>query len=400
MAKLAINGGTPVRTKPYIWPIVGEEEEKLVMDVVKSGKWGHCMSPDCEVTKFEKKYADYFGVKYAISIHGGSTALEYALRSIGIGPNDEVITPALTWVATQMAAVLIGADPVFVDVCPDNYCIDPEKIKEAITPKTKAIIPVHLGGYLCDMNKIMEISKEYNLPVIEDCAQAHGSRYDGKLAGTIGKFGCFSFEISKIMTAGEGGMIITNDKEKAEYIYSATNAGWAYGNRGNYPDKIPGWNLRMTEFQAVLLSFQLDKLEERKRKRLKNALYLTEQLSKIEGIKPLKQDPDQNYFSYFFKFDSAHFNDIPVQKFREALEAEGIIRCFSSASHQLVYKMYQFCSPRKDYSNVSCPEAEKAFYKEAVGLSASGMLLAEKEDMDDIVNAIIKIKENCNELSI
>ena len=398
MAKLAINGGTPVRTKPYLWPHVGEDEKKAVLRVLESRVWGHGMSPNCEVTKFEKKYADYFGLGYAISIHGGSAALEYAYKGAGIGPGDEVITPALTWVATQMAAVLIGADPVFVDVDPESYCMDPEKIEEAITPRTKAIVPVHLGGYLCDMDRIMEIAKKHSLIVIEDCAQAHGSRYNGKLVGTIGQSGCFSFEMSKILTAGEGGMIITDDKEKAEYMYATTNSGWAYGNTGNYPDKVPGWNLRMTEFQAVLLSLQLDRLEDNRKIRQRNAGYLTEGLSKIDGITPLKHDPGQNFWAYMLKYDSSCFNDVPVQKFRAALEAEGIVRVYSSASRQLSYKMFQLDSPRMDYSDVYCPEAEKAVQKEAVGLLASGILDSDKKGIDDVIDAIAKIKENCSEL--
>ncbi len=399
MSKLAINGGTPVRTKPYVWPLVGEDEKKAVAEVVESGVWGHGMSPDCGVTRFEKKYADYFGAGYAISIHGGSTALEYAYREVGIGPGDEVITPALTWCGTQNAASLIGADPVIIDVRPDNYCMDHEKIEEAITSRTKAIIPVHLGGYLCDMDRIMEIAEKHGLAVIEDCAQAHGSKYKGKYVGTIGESGCFSFETSKILTAGEGGMIITNDKKKAEHIYATTNSGWAYGNYNNYEGNVLGWNLRMTEFQAALLSVQLDKLKENSQRRRKNVQYLSEELSKIDGITPLKYDPEQNFWAYMFKYDSAYFNDVPVQKFREALDAEGIIRVYSSASHQLVYEMFQFYSPRMDYSDISCPVAEKAYYKEAVGLLASGILDSDKEGMDDIIKAVIKIKENSGDIS-
>lgn len=398
MARLAICGGVPLRKQRFCWPVAGEEEKRAVLEVVVGGRWGHAMDPECNVTRFEKEYASYYGVKYAVSVNSGSTALEVALRTAGIGPGDEVITPPLTWVATQLAPVMVGADPVFVDVAPENYCMDPEKIEAAITPKTRAIIPVHIGGYLCEMDRIMEIARKHNLLVIEDCAQAHGSRYKDKLAGTVGDFGCFSFEISKLMTAGEGGMVITDHDDWGNYAYSFTNAGKAYGNQGGYPKgKIMGWNLRITEFQAALLRIQLRNLEEQKKKRIENAKYLSGQISEIEGIKPVKQTPDQNYYSYLFKYDPRYFKDVPVQRFREALDAEGI-PCFSSVSHQLAYKMFQFCSPRKNYENVSCPVAEQAYYQEAVGIKASGTLLGKKEDMDDIVKAILKIKENAEEI--
>ncbi len=397
MPNLAIKGGDPVRTEPFPWPIVSEDEKKAVTEVVESGVWGHAMKPDSRVTRFEKEFADFHGVNCAISIHGGSTALEVAMRSLGIGDGDEVITPALTWVAPQLAAVIVGADPVFVDVSPKNYCMDPDRVEDAITERTKAIIPVHLGGYLCDMEGILAIAGKHDLYVIEDCAQAHGSRYKGKLVGTMGDMGCFSFEASKIMTAGEGGMIITDDRDRAEYCYSYVNAGFSYGNIPCAGEDRIRWNLRMTDFQAALLSVQLGKLEERKKKRIENVKYLNEKLSGIGGIATLDFDPEQNYYSYVFKYDSSSFGDLPIQSFRDALRAEGI-PCFSSASDQLAYHPSLFTSPRRSYRDVHCPEAEKARYKEAVGIRGSGTLLGEKEDMDDIVKAVRKIKDNFDEL--
>ena len=397
MPNLAIKGGDPVRTKPVLWPIVSEEEKNAVLEVLESGVWGHAMRSDCKVTHFESAFADFHGVKYAISLHGGSTALEVALRSLGIGPGDEVITPALTWVATQLAAVIVGADPIFVDVSPKNYCMDPDSIEEAITERTKAIIPVHLGRNLCDLDRIFAVARKYDLYVIEDCAQAHGSRYKGRLAGTIGDLGCFSFEASKIMTAGEGGMIITDNPDWAECCYSYVNAGFSYGNVPCKDENRTRWNLRMTEFQAALLSVQLRKLEERKRKRIENVKYLNEQLSRIDGIVPLDFDAEQNYYSYVFKYDAKSFQDLPVQRFRDALRAEGI-PYFSSASEQLAYHPSRFASPRRSYRDVHCSEAEKARYREAVGIQGSGPLLGEKEDMDDIVKAVQKIKDHVDEL--
>ena len=364
MAKLAICGGEPLREKPFpSWPVFDDRERSAISQVLESGKWGHAHSPESRTVAFERAFAEYHGVSYAVSVTSGSTALEIPLRAAGIGYGDEVITPPTTWVATNLAPVMIGADPVFVDVDPDTYCLDPDKIEEAITPKTKAIVVVHLGGYLCDMDRINEVATRHHLVVIEDCAQAHGSRYKGKLVGTIGDFGSFSFEKSKLMTAGEGGMAITNHHNWGKYAYSLANAGALYGGQpGRYDGgSIPGWNARMTEFQAAILSVQLTRLEEHRRKRAENAAYLKEKLSQIEGISTLRQDPNQNYYSYIFKYDARHFQDVSVWRFREAVAAEGV-PCFSSASHQFpVYRSPVFMSPRRSYRHINCPVAERAF---------------------------------------
>lgn len=401
--KLAICNGEPIRKDPFpSWPVFGQEERKAVLEVLESGKWAHVLEPDCNVARFEIEFSKYYGTKYGVTVTSGCVALEIALRSCGIGYGDEVITTPTTWVATSLAPVMVGADPVFVDVEPETYCIDPEKIEAAITPRTKAIIPVHIGGYLCNMDRIMEIAEKHHLIVIEDCAQAHGSKYKGKLVGAIGDFGCFSFQISKIMTAGQGGMIITNNDHWGNYAYSSANAGAKYRSektREMYPGgRITGWNARMTEFQAAILLVQLTRLDKHKKKRIENAEYLKKRIAEIEGLTTLRQDPDQNYYSYIFKYDSSYFEDIPVQKFRKALEAEGIPR-FSSVSEQFpVYRSPVFYSPRRRYLDVYCPVAEKAFTEEAVGLPATWVLIGEKKDMDDIIEAILKIKENLDEL--
>lgn len=397
MAKLAIKGGKPVRTKPFLkWPMYEAKERNGILEVLSSRRWGHQTKPYrcCEL---QEKFAQYIGTEFAIAVTNGSVALEVPLRTVGIGPGDEVITPPTTWVATNLAPVLAGAEAVFADICPDTYCLDPERVKEMITPKTRAIIPVHFGGYLADMDKIMAIAKKHNLIVIEDCAQAHGSQYKGKRVGSIGDFGAFSFEISKLMTAGEGGIITTNDKYWAEKAYAFTHAGRIYGETGHYQGKIMCWNHRMTEFQAAILLVQLTRLEKHKRMRIKNAEYLKKRLSEIDGIKSLRQDPGQNYYFYIFKYNKEFFRGISVHRFREALNAEGI-PCFCSAHQKPVYRANGFGIQKRDYSKVFCPVAERAHEEEAVGLQATWTLLGEKKDMDDIIKAVYKIKENALEL--
>ena len=400
MAKLAINGGTPVRGKPFCsWPIV-DRETALVADVVRAGTWGHLFCEvESKVDEFRERFAKYHGSDYAIPVTNGSVALEIALRNAGIGYGDEVITPPTTWVATNLAPVVVGADPVFADVGPRTYCLDPGAVEAALTPRTKAIIPVHIGGYPCDMAGIMAVAKQHGLAVIEDCAQAHGTRIDGKLVGTFGQFGCFSFELSKLMTSGEGGAVIMNDDALGDQVWGLSGeAGRQFAKVFARPRRNVGWNSRMTEMQAAILLVQLSRLDEQKAVRQANAAHLSSRLSGVPGIEPLPDAPDQNYYSYIFKYDSDGFKGLPKARFTEALVAEGI-ELFSSPSHQPpAYRSPKFYSPRRDYSRVLCPVAEKAFTEEAVGLRATWTLLGPKRDMDDIADAVVKIQGHVDEI--
>jgi len=401
MARLAINGAEPVRTRPFpAWPVFTEAEARSAAAVIDSGDWGHVSdAPGSKVDEFREAFSACFGVDYALPVTNGSVALEVALRNAGIGPGDEVLTPPTTWVATNLAPLTVGAEPVFVDVSPDTYCLDPNRIEDAITPKTRAIIPVHIGGYLCDMQRINRIAERHDLVVIEDCAQAHGSKYQGKLAGTLGQFGCFSFEKSKLMTAGEGGMVITDDRHLGDLVFGFLGEGgkqrdavFAKGRKEN------AWNYRMTEVQAALLLGQLSRLASQQKQRAANAEYLTGRLSAVRGVAPLPQSPEQNYFSYIFKYDADAFNGVPKATFMKALEAEGI-PLFSSPSHQPpAYRSPGLSLPGKDFTHVECPVAERCFNDEAVGLPATWMLLGGREDIDDIAAAVYKLWENRGEL--
>ena len=398
MGKLALKGGTPLRTRPFHqWPIVTDEIVNAATEVAASGLWGHTVVATERSEQFRSELTSYFGVDYAILTTSGSTALELALRDLGVTYGDEVITPACTWCATNLAAVVVGADPVFVDADLRNYCIDPDKIEEAITPHTKAIIVVHIGGYVCDMDRVMEIANNYDLPVIEDCAQAHGSRYKGKLVGSIGAFGCFSFERSKLMTAGEGGMVITSDRYVSDPPHGNLVGGAQAEKIASTRKYRFGWNYRMTEFQVALLLPQLQTLEEQRCKRVENAEYLKRRLAEIDGVEALEQSLEQNYYSYLFRYDPVYFNEVPKSTFQEALRAEGITLFASPSDQGPSYRSQFFYSPRKDYGEVYCPVTEKIF-EESIGMPATWMLLGEKEDMNDIIDAIIKIKENSDEL--
>lgn len=210
MAHLAICGGKPVREKPYpFWPVFDEREEKALIEVLRSGKWGRVNGKKNE--EFEERFAKYHSAKYGITCVNGTIVLELCLRALNIGPGDEVIVPAYTFIAIASSVIMVGAKPIFVDIDSKTYNIDPEKIESAITPKTKAIIPVHIGGCPANMDKVLDIAKKYNLRVLEDVAQAHGAEWRGRRVGALGDMGIFSFQSSKNMNAVEGGIILTND---------------------------------------------------------------------------------------------------------------------------------------------------------------------------------------------
>ena len=253
MATLAINGGTPVRTSPYpSWPQTNDEEYvAAVAEVVRSGEWGGFPEPGLHGGAFEEAFAAYQGARHGVLMMNGTVTMEVACKALGIGWGDEVIIPALTFAATAYAPMAAGALPVIVDVTPDTWTIDPDLVEAAITDRTRAIIPVHLGHQMADMDRIMDIARRHGLAVIEDCAHAHGQRWNDQGAGCIGDFGSFSHQSSKILTSGEGGTLLTNDDTLAMRAHSIIDCG-----RAKDPDDKEytfGANYRLSELNAALL---------------------------------------------------------------------------------------------------------------------------------------------------
>src|SRR5688572_21661902 len=222
--KLALDNKNKTVTKKLSWPIFDDSDVDAITEVARSGQWGN---PDCGglVEKFEKEFASYCGSKYAVTCVNGSVALRLALIASGVKPGDEVIVPPYTFIATATIVIEANCVPVFVDIQPDTYNLDPSKIEAAITHRTKAIIPVHFAGQACDMDAIMEIARKRNLVVIEDAAHAHGGEYKGQKLGSIGRAGCFSFQSSKNLNAGEGGLVVTNDEKLFHMMNSLRNVG-------------------------------------------------------------------------------------------------------------------------------------------------------------------------------
>jgi len=407
MSKLAIKGGEPVRKSPFPkWPIFDERELESLKEVLYSGVWG---IGGTKKKEFEEKFAAYHDAKYGVAVTNGTAALEISLRAVGVRMGDEVIVPAYTFMATASAVLYAGGLPVFVDIEPETYTIDPKQVEAAVSDRTKAIIPVHIGGCPANMDEILRIAKKNNLFVIEDACQAWGAEWRGRKVGAIGNLGAFSFQSSKNITSGEGGIILTNEKELYELCWSYHNCGRVIDGPW-YRHQLLGANRRMTEFQAAILLVQLTRFKEQTKKRNENARYLSKELSKIEGIQPLKRDPrvtNHAYHLFIFKYDAEKFRGLPREKFIEALNAEGI-PC--SSGYVPLYKerfmldlvkdrfLFQLYGDRVDYSRVKLPVTERACYEEGVWLFQY-MFLGTREDMDDIVNAIWKIKENVKELT-
>jgi len=423
MGKLAINGGKSIRKKTWPkWPIVGKEELELIGEVTSSGVWSYNGPKERE---FRSKFADYIGTKYAVCAANGTVTLQMALEALDIGYGDEIIVPGLTWQATASSCVDVNAIPILVDVEEDSWCIDPAKIKEAITSKTKAIIMVHLYGSNPKINEIIKIAKENNLYLIEDAAHQHGTVINGKKPGSFGDIGSFSFQQSKGLTSGEGGALTTNRKDLAEKLDALRNCGRKpvllnsnikeeekgkgyYKEEGNF---IHSGNYRITEFQAAILLCQLQRLDKQLKKKDKNAIYLNEKFKEINGIIPMRRDNEtqlQAYFNFAFRYEKKYFNNLHVSKFRKALSAElglDIEPCYEPLNNCQFYrpltkKRYNINPEyfkKIDPSRFSLPVCENTYKNESITVHHS-VLLAENEDMNDILDAIVKIKENVDEL--
>jgi dTDP-4-amino-4,6-dideoxygalactose transaminase len=360
---------------------------------------------------FAKKFAELHTVKHAQCVNTGTVAIQASLKAIGIRPGDEVIVPAYTWEGTVGPVLLINAVPVFVDVDPETYCLDAKLIEQAITPKTKAILPVHLGMRFADMDEILRIAQKHNLKVIEDCAHAHGGMWKGKGAGSMGDMGAFSFQSSKLITCGEGGAVVSNNLEYMELVQSYINAGRA-SLTDQYHHRIIGFNYRLGEFQAAVLGPQLDRLPQQAALREKNMKHFESRLQNTPEIGLLKADPRITRlapYGYVLKYFAATAKDIPRAAFVAALQLEGI-PC-DGLFYEPVYKSSLFPVDSADFPALSwgrgkaldlrtmysCPEADKAAYHEAIWFPHQHFL-GSSQDVDAIADAIHKVLANLEEL--
>jgi dTDP-4-amino-4,6-dideoxygalactose transaminase len=410
--KLAILGGEPVRSKKSWppWPYWDDEVIDSIVKTTKSRIWCRIQSSSGTVPTFEKKYAELIGVNYCVATGSGTQALHTAVEALGIGAGDEVITSPYTDPGTIASILSARALPVLADLDRESYQLDPDDVERRITENTKALMPVHMMGQPCDMERIMAIAKKHNLKVIEDACQAHLAEYQGKTVGTIGDLGCFSFQSSKTIACGEGGAVIGNDEDLMDKCYTVHNHGTSRRGR----TEVAGPKYRMNEFEAAVLLGQLAGVKERFARRNENAAYLTSRLKDVPGISPQKLyegTASGSFYLYPMTYHKEHFNDIHRGLFLKAVHAEGIgldgyigqgLHKEPWIDHILNSKVYQrmFSKERlQQYrEECKCLNCDKVC-QEMVMLWASGPLLGTKEDMDDIADAIIKVYENRDKLS-
>lgn len=342
---LAIDGGTPVKTTPMApWPFYAEDEVQKSADILRSGKVNYWTGS--ETKKFEEEFARYHGMKYGIALGNGTLALELALIGYNIGPGDEVITTSRTFIASSSCVVRVGATPVVVDIDPESQNLSVEAVRKAITPKTKAIIPVHLAGWPCDMDALLALAREHGLKIIEDCAQAHGSKYKGRLAGSMGDMSAFSFCQDKIIsTTGEGGILLLNDTEIYERLWAFKDHGKSYEAvyRKQHPPGFRwlhesfGTNWRMTEIQAAVGRLQLEKLEGWIQKRRHLALTIQKGLEGVAGLKLSSPGSDiyHSYYKYYVSVVPEHLKSgWNRDRIMSAINAEGV-PCFSGSCSEI-----------------------------------------------------------------
>jgi len=413
--ELALFGGKKIRTHPFPkHPLIGNEEKNAVLKVLESGNLstfraeaGSNFLGGVNIKKFEEDFAQYIGTKFAVSFNSATSALHAAIVAVGVNPGEEVIVPPYTFTSTATSVLMHNAIPVFADVQSDIFCIDPISIEKRISKLTKAIIPVHLFGHPAEMDEIMEIAQKHNLKIIEDCAQAVGAKYKNKKVGSIGDCGIFSFQETKAISTGEGGMLVTNDEKIAQIARMVRNHGEAIldsQNQRTYKSEFLGWGYRMTELEAALGIEQLKKLDGANKIRKNLAYGLTEKLNMIGGLSHVKK----SYVEHVYWFYAFSFNEPKIgmsrEQFVSALNAEGIPfgqgyvkpLYLNPIYHENKPFPYKFYKGTASYEKGLCPVAERLHEKELV----STIILrppANENDLKDVINAIDKVIENKHE---
>jgi len=411
MNRLAIFGGEATRKEPYPqWPVHDERDIEAVTRVVKSGRWGGHPYPGPETKAFLERFAEIQGGGYPVAMANGTVTMEVALRASHIGWGDEVIIPCYTFQATAAAPMAAGAIPVIMDIDPDTYTLNPKRIESAITEKTRAIIPVHLGAQMADMDAIMQIAEKHNLIVIEDCAHAHGAKWHGQGAGTIGHFGSFSLQSSKIVTSGEGGVLICRTPELAARAASVIDCGRSHPHGGEEggSDFSMGANYRMSEMGCALANVGLERFPEQANQREQMLGYMEESLSEVLGVRLLKRDPRhtrRSFYRFIFAVDPEVFG-AEHEEVCAALNAEGI-PCEIGYEAMHNYTLFQPGLSRLpvssafpeyfDFNTMDFPEATRASEHEAVWLDEA-VFRSGRQGVDDAVVALKKVQAHTVEL--
>lgn len=386
--RLAILGGPPSVNDPApVWPYYDDKDKQALSNVLESRVWG---GYNDAVKELEQCFAEFHGASHGIATANGTVSLEIALRAAGIRPGDEVIVPPITFIASATAILSVGAVPVFVDIDPSTINLDPNLVLPALTEKTRGIVLVHFAGCPADLDRFTSICQDHNLVLIEDCAHAHGAEWHSQRVGSFGHFGSFSFQASKNMTAGEGGMLITNDAELAERARSITNQGRRTGGEW-YEHVNLGTNARLSGFQACLLLNQLERLPQQNGTRMNSASQLRAGLSEIDGLTPTPETLDERvtvhgYHLFSMKFDQAGFAGVRRERVIDALQAEGVP---VSAGYPIpIYRQEVF--QHHEYRGSQCEEAEE-YCRSAMWLPHY-LLFGDEDFIENVLAAVKKVR--------
>lgn len=412
----AVMGGAPVRETGWpSWPLwKPEEDEQMLLDVMRSGVW----SRSDKIEEFERTWARTVGAERCVTTVNGTNALICAMANLDVGIGDEVILTPYTFIACPLAILQNGAMPIFADVDPETFQIDPEKIEQQITSRTKAIMPVHIGGVPCDMKRIMEIAERHNLVVVEDACQAWLSEFDGRQVGTHGHAGCYSFQNSKNIPLGEGGAIVSDDHDFMDRCFTYHDVARPHGSIPQ-SDPVPGavrlaTNLRLAEFNAAIGLAMLGRFQEQTDHREANAMYVKSQLESIPGIEPFRLYEEVTRLSlhlFMFRYHEEEFAGMSKASFARAMSAEGIpvstgyrqLNRMDYLEHAFGTRLLQHVYPDEMLDidayqeRTYCPVNERLCDKEAMWFSQR-LLLGERSDMDQIVEAIEKVRRNADSI--
>lgn len=421
---LAINGGTPVKTRPMSpWPIWDQQTLKCLEEVLESGRWalsGPWTGQPSRCTVAERAFAEFNRVPYCVTTANGSSAILTSLEALDIGPGDEVIVPALTWVATGSVVCDVNATPILVDVDPDTYCISVAAVREAITPRTRAVIPVHLYGCTTDMDALVDVCLKAGIHILEDCSHSHGSMWGDRYVGTIGDLGAFSLQQGKVLTTGEGGMVLTGDERLYRRVVELRSNARVYVDSADlgvgqmelaYSGTVMGSNYCLSEFQAALFLDQLGRLENLNRQKERNARYLDKELARIEGLQPMFRHPrvtKQSYYRYCIRVAPERFGGRRTAAIARALSAE--LGCVVEQPYPPLHlsPLYRpqtkkrYCWSAEHWASLATdqyrmPVAERAFENEGIVMHHS-VLIGDQNDMDDIVRAFEKVRHLADQI--
>ncbi len=369
--------------------------------MLASGSWGGFPAPNTEARAFADAFAAYLGSPHAVPCANGTVSLTLALQAARVAPGAEVITSAYTFVGTASAIVAAGCIPIFVDVLPGSYCLDPAQVEAAVSERTEAILPVHLACSMADLDRLTDLAVRRGLLLVEDCAHAHGARWRGRAAGTIGDLGSFSMQSSKLLCAGEGGCVTARDAVVAQRLHSLANCGRTEPGYDGFPEALLGQNARMTEWQAALLRAQLERLPGQHARRAVNVERFEKEIARIPGLRPLERDArvtERTAYQLIVRYDAAAFADVPRDDVLRALRAEGVPchgRFYVPLPDDPLFPMdpYTNAAARAgfDCRARKFPVAGRAAYHEAIWLPHE-LFLGGPADVDDLVAAFAKVQ--------